>query len=189
MLAGFVRVDAYLRTSAPHVFAAGDVTGRLMLVPQAMQDGFVAATNAVRGATMTLAERGQPDRQLHRPGVRPGGPDRGEGPRRRTTSWSPSVRFDATTRTIIDGRTRRLLQADRRPRDAPRSSAATSSASGRSRSSRSAAIAMAGGMRVDDLARVPLSFPTYAGILGRAAYRASEQLHLEAGRRAHQGEP
>ena len=29
---GFVRVDAHLRTSAPHVFAAGDVTGRLMLV-------------------------------------------------------------------------------------------------------------------------------------------------------------
>jgi dihydrolipoamide dehydrogenase len=47
----FVRVDAYLRTSVPHIFAAGDITGSLMLVPQAIQDGFVAATNAVRGAT------------------------------------------------------------------------------------------------------------------------------------------
>ena len=46
---GFIRVDAYLRTSAPHIFAAGDITGRLLLVPQAIQDGFVAATNAVRG--------------------------------------------------------------------------------------------------------------------------------------------
>jgi pyruvate/2-oxoglutarate dehydrogenase complex dihydrolipoamide dehydrogenase (E3) component/uncharacterized protein (DUF2252 family) len=36
---GFVRVDAYLRTSAPHIFAAGDITGRLMLVPQAIQGG------------------------------------------------------------------------------------------------------------------------------------------------------
>ena len=77
---GFVRVDAYLRTSAPHVFAAGDITGRLMLVPQAIQDGFVAATNAVRGATMTLGGPGESDRQLHRPGVCPGGPDRSEGP-------------------------------------------------------------------------------------------------------------
>src|SRR5205809_1479420 len=34
---GFVRVDAYLRTSAQHIFAAGDLTGRLMLVPQAIQ--------------------------------------------------------------------------------------------------------------------------------------------------------
>src|SRR2546422_921651 len=32
---GFVKVDEYLRTSKSHIFAAGDVTGRLMLVPQA----------------------------------------------------------------------------------------------------------------------------------------------------------
>ncbi len=31
---GYVRVDSYLRTSAPDVFAAGDITGRLMLDPQ-----------------------------------------------------------------------------------------------------------------------------------------------------------
>jgi pyruvate/2-oxoglutarate dehydrogenase complex dihydrolipoamide dehydrogenase (E3) component len=45
---GYVRVDPFLRTSAEHVFAAGDITGRLMLVPQAIHDGYVAATNAVR---------------------------------------------------------------------------------------------------------------------------------------------
>jgi pyruvate/2-oxoglutarate dehydrogenase complex dihydrolipoamide dehydrogenase (E3) component len=33
---GFVQVDAYLRTSAPHIFAAGDITGRLLLVPEAI---------------------------------------------------------------------------------------------------------------------------------------------------------
>ena len=57
---GYVQVDAYLRTSAPHIFAAGDITGRLMLVPQAIQDGFVAATNAVQGITMTLADQVSP---------------------------------------------------------------------------------------------------------------------------------
>ena len=39
-----------------------------------------------------------------------------------------------------------------------------------------AAIAMAGPMRVDDLARVPLSFPIYAGILARAAATAAHRL-------------
>ena len=57
---GFVLVDPYPRTTAPHIFAAGDVTGRLLLVPPAIQDGFVAATNAVRGPTMTLDEAVNP---------------------------------------------------------------------------------------------------------------------------------
>src|SRR3954467_11006140 len=53
---GFVKVDEYLRTSAPHIFAAGDITGHQMLVPQAIQEGFVAATNAVRGPAMTIGD-------------------------------------------------------------------------------------------------------------------------------------
>ena len=35
----FVKVDEYLRTSAPHIFAAGDITGHLMLVPQGLEAG------------------------------------------------------------------------------------------------------------------------------------------------------
>jgi pyruvate/2-oxoglutarate dehydrogenase complex dihydrolipoamide dehydrogenase (E3) component len=41
-----------------------------------------------------------------------------------------------------------------------------------------AAIAMSANMRVDDLASIPLSFPTYANVLGRAALRASRSLDL-----------
>jgi hypothetical protein len=41
------------------------------------------------------------------------------------------------------------------------------------------AIAIAGGLRVDSMARIPLSFPTYAGILVRAAYRAAQQIYPE----------
>ena len=37
-----------------HIYAAGDITGRLMLVPQAVQDGFHAATNAVHDGQLTL---------------------------------------------------------------------------------------------------------------------------------------
>jgi dihydrolipoamide dehydrogenase len=33
-------------------------------------------------------------------------------------------------------------------------------------------------MRVDDLAQVPLSFPTYAGVLGRVAAQATRRLNL-----------
>jgi dihydrolipoamide dehydrogenase len=40
-----------------------------------------------------------------------------------------------------------------------------------------AAVAMAGGLTVDDLARLPLSFPTYAGILARSAATAAYRLN------------
>jgi dihydrolipoamide dehydrogenase len=46
---GYVVVDDYLRTSVPHIFAAGDVDGHSMLVSSAILEGRVAAENAVRG--------------------------------------------------------------------------------------------------------------------------------------------
>lgn len=46
---GYVTVDDALRTSAPHVFAAGDVTGRVMLVQSATYEGALAAENAALG--------------------------------------------------------------------------------------------------------------------------------------------
>jgi pyruvate/2-oxoglutarate dehydrogenase complex dihydrolipoamide dehydrogenase (E3) component len=64
---GNIRVDEFLRTSAPHIFAAGDVTGRLLLVPGAVEDGFVAATNAVQGPTLPLPRRVNPSGSFTHP--------------------------------------------------------------------------------------------------------------------------
>ena len=47
---GYVDVDDYLRTSAPHIFAAGDINGRMMLVQSAGYEARIAAENAVLGA-------------------------------------------------------------------------------------------------------------------------------------------
>ena len=44
-----------------------------------------------------------------------------------------------------------------------------------------AAIAISAGLRVDDLARVPLAFPTYTGNLADAAAGAAHQLDLHLG--------
>lgn len=46
---GYIIVDQYLRTTAPHVFAAGDINGRMMLVQSASYEGRIAAENAVLG--------------------------------------------------------------------------------------------------------------------------------------------
>lgn len=45
-----VVIDDTMRTSQPHIFAVGDVTGRFALVHIAIQQGELAARNAVHGA-------------------------------------------------------------------------------------------------------------------------------------------
>jgi dihydrolipoamide dehydrogenase len=44
---GYIQVDDNLRTSAANIFAAGDITGRMMLVQSASYEARVAAENAV----------------------------------------------------------------------------------------------------------------------------------------------
>jgi pyruvate/2-oxoglutarate dehydrogenase complex dihydrolipoamide dehydrogenase (E3) component len=174
---GFVRVDDYLRTSAPHIFAAGDITGRLMLVPQAIQDGFVAATNAVRGLTMTLGDQASPIGSFTDPEYAQVGLTEAKA-RETHDVVTVVVRFDSTTRTIIDGRTTGFckLIADRATYKILGCHVVGDRAV---EITQVAAIAIAAGMRVDDLAQIPLSFPTYAGILGRVAASAARQLNLK----------
>ena len=177
---GFVQVDAHLRTSAPHVFAAGDVTGRLMLVPQALQDGFVAATNAVRGPAMAT------DRNVVSPIGSFTDPEYAQAGLTEASARATRdvvvtvVRFDSTTRAIIDGRTSGFckLVVDRATHTIVGCHVVGERAV---EIVQTAAIAIAAGMRVDELARIPLSFPTYAGILGRAAAMTARQLNVEAG--------
>ena len=148
-----------------------------MLVPQAIHDGFVAGTNAVRGAAVTLGGEVNPIGSFTDPEYAQVGLTEAKA-RETCDAVVTRVRFDETARTIIDGRTTGFckLITDR----------ATCRILGCHVVGDRAveivqvvSIAMAAGMRVDDLARVPLSFPTYAGMLGRAAYRAAQQLNLD----------
>lgn len=172
----FVRVDEFLRTSAPHVFAAGDVTGRMMLVPQAIQQGFVAGTNAVQGATMTVLEGAAPIGSFTDPEYAQVGLTETQA-RATADIVVAKIGFDSTTRTIIDGRTRGFckLIVDRGTRQILGCHVVGERAV---ELTQVAAVAIAGRMRVDQLAEVPLSFPTYAGVLGRVAAQATRRLNL-----------
>ena len=173
---GFISVDEYLRTSAANVFAAGDVTGRLMLVPQAIQDGFVAATNAVRGAEMKLLDQPAPIGSFTDPEYAQVGLTESRA-REKHDIATARLDFDSTTRTIIDGRTAGFckLIVDRTTRKILGCHVVGERAV---EITQLAAVAMTGNLRVDDLAQVPLSFPTYAGALGRVAAMLARQLNL-----------
>ena len=173
---GFICVDEFLRTSAPHVFAAGDVTGRLMLVPQAVQDGFVAATNAVCGPMTKLPDQAAPIGSFTDPEYAQVGLTEAKA-RETHDIVTARIDFNSTTRTIIDGRTDGFckLIVERKTRQILGCHVVGERAV---EITQVAAVAMSGNMHVDDLARIPLSFPTYAGVLGRVAATASRELNL-----------
>jgi pyruvate/2-oxoglutarate dehydrogenase complex dihydrolipoamide dehydrogenase (E3) component len=180
----YVQVDAYLRTSAPHIYAAGDITGRLMLVPQAIQEGFVAATNAVQGLIMTVADQVIPIGSFTDPEYAQVGLTEAKA-RDGHEVIVVMTRFDSTTRTIIDGQTTGFckLIVDRKTRLILGCHVVGERAVD---IAQVVSIVIAAGMLVDDLARVPLSFPTYAGILGRLAGSATRQLNRAVNWQANQ---
>ena len=176
---GFVRTKAHLQTTAPHVFAAGDITGKRMLAPQALHAGVVAATNAVLGRAEHAAHPVNPVGSFTDPEYAQVG--LGEVQAREMSDVAvASVGFDETTRAIIDGRTVGLckLIVDRRSHAILGCHIAGERAVD---VVQIAAVAMAAGMTVDALARVPLSFPTYAGVLGRAAAVAARAVNRDRG--------
>ena len=183
---GFIRVDDFLRTSSPNIFAAGDVTGLLMLVPQAIQQGFVAATNAVRGPTMTIADQVAPIGSFTDPEYAQVGLTEAKA-RAEHDIATALIRFDSTTRTIIDGRTYGFckLIVDRQTRLILGCHVVGERAVD---ITQVAALAIAARMRVDELARVPLSFPTYAGALGRVAAKLTRELNLTLDWQGSQGD-
>jgi pyruvate/2-oxoglutarate dehydrogenase complex dihydrolipoamide dehydrogenase (E3) component len=174
---GFIKVDEYLRTSTGHIFAAGDVTGRVMLVPHAIQDAFVAATNAARGPIMTAGSEASPVGSFTDPEYGQVGLSE-EDACLANDAITAVLRFDSTARTIIDGRKTGFckLIADRKTFKIFGCHVVGERAV---EIAQVAATAIAGDMRVDQLARIPLSFPTYAGILARVAASATRELNRD----------
>ena len=157
-----------------------------MLVPQAIQDGFVAATNAAQGPTITIGDPMSPIGSFTDPEYAQVGLT--EAKARETHDVVTAViRFDSTKRTIIDGRKAGFckLVVDR---TTCRMLGCHVVGERAVEITQVAAIAIAAKMRVDDLAHIPLSFPTYAGILARVAASAARELNLKVSWRAHQAE-
>jgi pyruvate/2-oxoglutarate dehydrogenase complex dihydrolipoamide dehydrogenase (E3) component len=173
-LRGYVEVDAQLRTSAPHVFAAGDVTGRAMVVHEAVRQGLVAATNAVLGRNTVVPDQVSPIGSFTDPEYASVGLTE-TAARQTHDAVVATVRFDSLPRPIIDGRHTGFckLVIDRKLHTILGCHVVGERAV---ELAQLAATAMAAQMPVEQLALVPFSFPTYANALGRAAMQAAIDL-------------
>jgi dihydrolipoamide dehydrogenase len=171
---GYVEVDAQLRTTAPHVFAAGDITGRAMVVHEATRQALVAATNAVLGANTALPAQVSPVGSFTDPEYASVGLTEAAARRAHKTAVA-TVRFGSLPRPIIDDRQTGFckLVIDREHHAILGCHVVGERAV---ELAQLAATAMAAQMTVEQLALVPFSFPTYANALGRAAILAAIDL-------------
>ena len=69
-----VKVDSGMRTTAPHIFAGGDVVGKPMLETAAAREGYVAAENALANRGLKMDYRAVPHAVFTNPAVASVGP-------------------------------------------------------------------------------------------------------------------
>lgn len=171
---GYIEVDGGLRTAAPHIFAAGDAIGRAMVVHEAVRDGLTAATNAVLGTTTSMPTEVSPIGSFTDPEYASVGLTEAAA-REAHDVVVATVPFASLPRPIIDGRQAGFCKviADRRSHGILGCHIVGERAV---ELAQVAATAMAAEMRVEQLALVPYSFPTYANALGRAAIGAALEL-------------
>lgn len=174
-----VRVDDALRTSAPHVFAAGDVTGRMMLVQSATQEGNLAAEQTVLGGEhgyrhTIVPHGGFTDPEYASVGLTEGRA-RGEG----YDCVVAAVRYAELDRGVIDGHAEGFckLVVDRPSR---RILGAHIVGEQAVEVVQIVATAIRAGMPVEQLADVEFAYPTFTAIVGLAARRILRELGLVA---------
>ena len=176
---GYVAVDDTLRTSAPHVFAAGDITGRMMLVQSATYEGTLAAENAVLGE----------DRDYRHAIVPHGGFTEPEYASVGLTELQAReelgdedcavavVPYSDLDRGVIDGHPDGLCKLIV-SRSSRRVLGAHIVGEQAVEVVQLVATAMGAGMRVEQLANLELAYPTFTAIVGLAARQLVRDLDL-----------
>ncbi len=125
---GGIAVDEFSRTSAPHIYAVGDVTNRINLTPVAIREGHAFADTVFGGKPTRVDHTRRADRRVLRARSRRHRPDRGGGLRsavREVDIYKTSFRPMKVTLAGRDTRSFFKLVVDGEHR--PRASAATSS--------------------------------------------------------------
>ena len=171
-----MRVDDTLRTSSPHVFAARDLTGRMMLVQSATHEAEIAAENAVLGGRRALRYAVVPHGGFTDPEYGSVGLTEVEA-RREQDCAVAVVPYADLDRGIIDG-----LQVGSCKLIVSRATQCVLGAHIVGEQAvevvQIAATAVRVGMLVEQLADLELAYPTFTALVGLAARRISRTLGL-----------
>jgi pyruvate/2-oxoglutarate dehydrogenase complex dihydrolipoamide dehydrogenase (E3) component len=175
---GYVQVGRDLRSSLPHVFAAGDVNGISMLVPSARHEGRIAAENAVLGTRREYTHEIVPTGSFTDPEYGSVGLTEAQA-RERYDCAVAVARYDDLVRPLVDARPEGFckLIVERRHRYLLGAHVIGEYSA---EVIQMAAACMAANMRVEQLAELQPAFPTFTEAVGMAAVHIVRQLGVAA---------
>lgn len=166
-----IPVDQHLRTSVPHIFAAGDVNGLAKLVQFARAEGRIAARNAVAGAGAEVTYRVVPSASFTDPEYGQVGLTEAQARARAADARdvvTATADYEHLVRPVADGRPNGFCKLIASRRD-------HTILGGHVLGEYSAEIiqviatAMTATMTVEQVAVIPFAFPTFTEAVGMAA--------------------
>lgn len=171
-----IPVDDYLRTNVEHIFAAGDVNGRSMVVQTARMEGQVAAMNAVLGATRQATYEVVPSGSFTDPEYGRVGLTEAQAAQQHDVVVG-IAHYDDLLRPVADGRPDGFckLIVDRHSHTILGAHVLGEYSA---ETVQTVAACMAAGMTVEQLAELQLAFPTFTEAICMAAQKVCRTLGL-----------
>ena len=171
-----IPVDDYLRTNVEHIFAAGDVNGRSMLVQTARAEGRVAAFNAILGPTRHASYDVVPSGSFTDPEYGRVGLTETEAAQHHDIVVG-IARYGDLLRPVADGRSEGFckLIADRRTRTILGGHVLGEYSA---ETVQTVAVCMAAGMTVEQIAELQFAFPTFTEGVSMAAQKICRSLGI-----------
>jgi pyruvate/2-oxoglutarate dehydrogenase complex dihydrolipoamide dehydrogenase (E3) component len=170
----YVQVNDHLQTSAPHIYAAGDITGRMMLVQSAGYEARIAAENAILGHRQTYGHHIVPHGGFTDPEYGSVGLTEAAAGEAHSIAVA-QVPYADLDRAVIDDRTEGVCKLIAE-RETGRLLGAHVVGEQALEIVHMVAAGMASGMTVDQLAALEIAYPTYTAVLGLAARRIAAEL-------------
>ena len=175
----YVEVDDTLQTSAPHIFAAGDITGKMMLVQAANDQARIAVENALLGQQHKAEYRLVPHGGFTDPEYGSVGLTEEQAQQRGKAAnvICSVVPYADMDRAVIDGRTPGFckLVVDRESRLLLGAHVVGELAL---EIVHLVAAGMAGGLRIEQLAELEIAYPTFTAVVGLAARQIVRELGI-----------